>query len=132
MGTHSIIAVQRNGYFESIYCHWDGYPSNNGRILLAHYSDPAKVDALITLGSLSSLEAEVGPVPGVVHTFEAPQPTVTVAYGRDRGETDVAPCKDADLYARPEEFLYLFVDGAWLWAKGDGDLQPLTAEDCAE
>ena len=35
MSTRSNIAIKRkNGTVESIYCHWDGYLSYNGKILL--------------------------------------------------------------------------------------------------
>ena len=40
MATRSRIAIEKeNGTVESIYCHWDGYPENNGRILVENYTD---------------------------------------------------------------------------------------------
>lgn len=52
----------RIGYFEndenvitSIYCHFDGYPSNNGKILFESYKDLASLQKLISGGNLSSL-----------------------------------------------------------------------------
>lgn len=70
MGTRSRIGLELpDGTFGSIYCHWDGYPGYNGKILLGHYSDPAKVEELISLGDLSSLGAEIGEK----HDFNRPR-----------------------------------------------------------
>lgn len=44
----------------SIYCHFDGYPDCNGRMLLDHYSDFDKVEELVTQGDISSLGSQVG------------------------------------------------------------------------
>ena len=56
MGTRSTIAIENaDGTVTGIYCHWDGYVSNNGRILQESYTDEAKVRKLIALGNLSSL-----------------------------------------------------------------------------
>ena len=55
MSARSTIAILENDTIKSIYCHWDGYLTSVGRTLFHHYSDPAKVRALITLGDISSL-----------------------------------------------------------------------------
>lgn len=56
MATRSEIYLEKeDGTFDYVYCHWDGYPEWNGRILLKHYNDVEKVKALISLGSISSL-----------------------------------------------------------------------------
>ena len=61
MGTRSTIALEyADGTVQQVYCHWDGYLSNNGMILQEHYSDPFKVRQLIDLGDISSLRPEVG------------------------------------------------------------------------
>lgn len=87
MATRSRIGIEReNGHIESIYCHWDGYPSHNGKILAEHYTDPEKIKALIALGDISSLNENVSPADGVEHSFDKPAENVTVAYHRDRGE----------------------------------------------
>lgn len=39
----------------SVYCHWDGYPEHNGRILVQHYQNREDVKQLIDGGSMSSL-----------------------------------------------------------------------------
>lgn len=95
MGTRSRIGVQNaDGSITSIYCHWNGCPSGVGAMLLAHYSDPEKARALVALGDISSLRKNVAPPEGVAHSYVEPLHDVTVAYGRDRGETDVEAKKD--------------------------------------
>jgi len=123
MSTRSTIARQNeDGTITAIYCHFDGYPSGVGAILQAHYQDAQKVDALIGLGSLSGLGAEIGEA----HPFEAryadddPRAAWCLAYGRDRGEanTDATTFPDIVAYyaARDDywaDYQYLFADGAW-------------------
>ena len=112
MGTRSTIAIQNaNGTVTGIYCHWDGYLSNNGRILAENYTDEAAVRELIALGDLSSL----GETVGTKHDFNSAPRNECNAYGRDRGETGV----DAATFDSHEELLekmgqeydYLFTPG---------------------
>lgn len=61
MSTRSVIAQEQgDGSIKAVYCHWDGYPSNNGKLLQEHYQDSCKVAQLIELGSLSTLGPEIG------------------------------------------------------------------------
>lgn len=107
MATRSTIALEfADGTVQSVYCHWDGYLENNGKLLMQHYMDPFKVRELIDLGSLSSLAPEIG----VKHQFDNPHPYKSVEwqawhdahknqctfYGRDRGEDDVTSIKFAN------------------------------------
>ena len=56
MSTNSRIGYLReDGKVISIYCHWNGYTSYNGKILYKYYDTLDKVKKLIDLGSLSSL-----------------------------------------------------------------------------
>jgi hypothetical protein len=85
MATRSRIGIElEDGAIRSIYCHWDGYPSGVGATLTVHYTQREKVLELISLGDISSLDAEVSP--NGPHSFDKPQAGVTVAYHRDRGE----------------------------------------------
>ena len=133
MATRSTIALEfADGTVGQVYCHWDGYLSNNGKILLNHYMDPFKVRELIDLGDISSLGSEIG----VKHPFDNPASygspeyeaykeqygNMTKFYGRDRGEegTKVKYFKDfADYEANHqyEEFEYILrqVDGQAVW-----------------
>lgn len=141
MGTRSRIGLETaNGSVYSIYCHWDGYPSHNGKILLEHYSDPDKLRELIDLGDISTL----APILGVKCSFDNPIKGQVIAFGRDRGETDVEAKVDdhremffADAFECGEEYAYLLTrTGEWLVSGGydeddDKDLgvRPLTIEE---
>jgi hypothetical protein len=58
MGTRSNIGIEyEDGSIKFVYCHWDGYPSNNGQILFDHYQTRSEVEALVALGEISSLGA---------------------------------------------------------------------------
>lgn len=122
MATRSRIAMEMaDGKVKSIYCHWDGYPSNNGRILQECYLDRTKVEDLIELGDISSLGSEVSPTGP--HTFNYPQPGVTIAYRRDRGEDHTEPMihKSVPEFVESdvEEYGYLFTqEGEWLVVNG--------------
>lgn len=118
MATRSRIGMEhKDGGVESIYCHWDGYPSNNGSILQEHYQDPVKVEELLMLGDISSLAPTIEAPEG--HSFETPVDGVVVAYCRDRGE-DYNPGRidksvEAYFESDVEEYGYVFTrEGKWL------------------
>ena len=55
MATRSTIAVEfADGHVEQVYCHYDGYLSNNGRLLLEHYNRTA-AEQLVASGNMSAL-----------------------------------------------------------------------------
>ena len=125
MGTRSRIAVMHGTVCKSIYCHWDGYLSFNGRILQASY-DSAKANRLVSLGDMSSLRADIGEK----HAFskhDVPNIEVRVHnedwctfYGRDRGEKGVefkvAHSFDEFLEQCDNsgaEYYYIMRDGVW-------------------
>lgn len=122
MATRSLIGkVLPDGGILSIYCHFDGYPENNGKILQDHYQDPEKVDKLISLGDLSSLAPEIGDEP---HNFDHAPQGICNFYGRDRGETGVEPglshtlaqfMKRADKCTA--EWVYIFDAGKWKYSR---------------
>lgn len=126
MGTRSAIGIKNSdGSVTAIYCHWDGYPSHNGRILQDHYSDLGKVYELLALGDLSSLAEEIGSK-HPFETYDIPEKvreawkTWCTAYGRDRGETGIES-RDfvslADYFNRfggGAEYFYLFDNGVWM------------------
>ena len=109
MGTRSTIALEyADGTVEQVYCHWDGYLENNGRILLQHWSDPFKLRELIDLGDMSSLGERIG----TQHAFDkAPQGECTF-YLRDRKESGCGAMKfivfaDYKANHQYEEFEYI-------------------------
>lgn len=122
MGTRStIIQKLDNGKYRSIYCHWDGYLSHNGKILLENYKDSNKVSKLLELGALSSLNEECEIPEGVLHNYKSPQKNITVAYFRDRGEEDWEDVsyldKDSLRESFDEFYSYLFFEGNWYMPK---------------
>jgi hypothetical protein len=57
MGTRSRIGIQlKDSSVVSVYCHWDGYPAHNGKILTEEYTTREDVENLINGGSISSLK----------------------------------------------------------------------------
>lgn len=87
MATRSRIRmVLPSGEAKSIYCHWDGYPSNQMPLLEGYYNNTEKVRELLNLGDISYLAKRVKPEPNEPHSFNNPANDVVVAYHRDRGE----------------------------------------------
>lgn len=95
MATRSYIGVknQYNGTVDYIYCHYDGYPSHNGRILAENYTTLEKVKELLALGDLSILGAEIGEQQDF-NNRETQNSNWCLAYGRDRGENRVGVKND--------------------------------------
>ena len=128
MGTRSRIAVMHGDTVKSVYCHWDGYLSNNGKILQEHY-DSSKANNLVALGDLSILRPNIGEKHACSQfdltteereQYELDHGDSCTFYGRDRGEENVS-WKVAHSF---EEFLeqvdncggeyyYIMKDGVW-------------------
>lgn len=116
MSTNSRIGIKHeDGSVTAVYCHWDGYPEYNGRILCEYYETEEKAKALIALGSISSLRPRLAPEPGEVHTFSNAQRDITVAYYRDRGERfdEERYQSTVDYYRSTRDYRYLFSNGIW-------------------
>ena len=73
MGTRSRVAVMHGDVCKSVYCHYDGYLSYTGEILLKHY-DSTAANLLVSLGDNS----------GVKETVEE------MNFYKDRGDEDVS------------------------------------------
>ena len=108
MATRSIIAKLDDKGVQAIYCHNDGYLSNNGKILDQHYANEVKVDNLIAQGDASSLK----------DTIED-----TIFYHRDKGDC-YEGVKAVNLKNETEllkhafescdaELVYMFAYGSW-------------------
>jgi len=129
MATRSRIGIQKeDGSVASVYCHWDGYPDHNGKILISNYTERERVEELIALGSISSLRKDIAPAPGSDHSFEKPQEDVTIAYHRDRGEDLDAGRIDASLEEFEkkdnEEYGYVLTkDNVWLVSEHGRELK---------
>jgi hypothetical protein len=116
MATRSNIAMKtKEGKIVSVYCHWDGYVANNGKILLENYTDIDKIEALVALGSISSLGEQIGDKQDF-DDRSTQKDNWTLFYTRDRGEElsiqeyDDIPSWIADM----EEYAYLWNGQEWL------------------
>ena len=117
MGTRSRIGIQlKDNSVLSVYCHWDGYPSFNGRVLREFYNTKEKVTQLINGGNISSLHTNVG-------WNNETLPETGPQYYTSRGESidDNAPelSKNKNEYMKlggeygDEEYAYLFTSAGW-------------------
>ena len=85
MSTRSSISVKNmEGTITTVYCHFDGYPSRVGKILLENYSEYHDALALVSLGGISSLNESIECPEG--HSYDNQIDGYTVFYHRDRGE----------------------------------------------
>jgi len=99
MATRSMIGILENdGSVTAIYCHWDGYPENNGHLLRKHWDDAYLIDHLMALGNLSYLGKEIGER----QDFDQPAGRDwCLSYGRDRCEAD----QGATSYASRDDYI---------------------------
>lgn len=115
-----------NGTVTSIYCHYDGYPINNGAILTNWYTTEEKIRELMNLGDLSILGKHIG----VKHDFDSHGSDLNqcLAYGRDRGDIGIEAMNHANIdhfFAEGEEYNYLWQNNRWSctdWENQEHDL----------
>ena len=109
MSTNATIAVQSvDGTYRSVYLHSDGYPEHALTVLNEHYASQLAANALMALGDLSQLQEHVYAPEG--HSFETPMRGYTVAYGRDRGESNTAAAVYSDYSSMAfERMQYLYI-----------------------
>ena len=137
MATRSNIGiVNEDGSVTGIYCHWDGYPEHNGKLLLKHYNNSGIVNELMDLGDLSSLNKNLY-CDDNNHSFNNPVDGVCVAFGRDRGEKNAdsksfTNISEFEKYANrtTADYQYLFNNGKWQFRKYNGKWRELTARVC--
>lgn len=125
MGTRSRIGIElEDGTIKSVYCHWDGYPSHNGKILKEHYNSAEKAHELINMGDISSLREKIGNK----HDFMNGPDDECIFYHRDRGD-DWEDTQPVESNSRDEflnltshthgEYAYLFTNKGWLFSPLD-------------
>jgi hypothetical protein len=113
MSTRSMIGIQNaDGSVKTVYCHWDGYPEYNGRMLLNHYNDRKIAENLLKKGDFSSLQKNIS----------------DIEYYVDRGDTDV----ESVTYKNVAEFsqnmedswceYFYILDAAGSWYVSDGEM----------
>lgn len=101
MSTRSYICKYDAGKkaYKAIYCHFDGYVKGVGAMLDANYDTESKVDALLDLGDISSLEATVEETRGNAYGDSKPRYLENI---------------DEAVAGSDIEFVYLYVSkGLW-------------------
>jgi len=112
MSTRSLICIQKENEIDTKYCHWDGYPSNNGVLLLENYKEEHEVEELLVNDEyISSLGSTVEDT-----AYGGEQRNVP--YAREDNnrwllEEDVIE-GGAECWA---EYVYLFKNGEWYVAE---------------
>lgn len=85
--------------YRAIYCHFDGYVKGVGAMLDANYDTESKVDALLDLGGISSLEATVEKTRK--NAYENSKPQYFTHIDEEFANSDI-------------EFVYLYISkGLW-------------------
>lgn len=103
MSTRSTISIEnQDGTFDSIYCHFDGYLSNNGKLLIENYTTEEDVKKLLSHGDMSSL---------------GKTPEESTFYHRDRGEDFNMAEGVSNIFRKEltEDYNYLFTGGEWFY-----------------
>jgi len=108
MSTRSTIAAKIDNGYVAVYCHHDGYPSYNGRILLTCYNTQEKIEELLKHGFMSSLDETIDKCE--FYHNESPS---------------YAPTYEQVVRGNRQEYNYLWENGQWYV-----DGEPLTLEMC--
>jgi len=129
MATRSRIGIlNEDGTITSIYCHRDGYLSNNGRNHNENYGTETSVREMLSLGDLSSLDKNLHPKGE--HTFKEPESGCCVFYGRDRGDSDCDSTESKNLeeflsISQACEYVYVFDAHEWFCTRLYGEDQKM-------
>lgn len=108
MSTRSNICfLDKEGKEQVVYCHFDGYLTGIGQILLKHYDTEEKVKKLLSGGSISSIDD-----------------SGSADYYASRGEElkvyDISSEEEAkDLIGVFIEYVYMFKNGKWFYIDGE-------------
>ena len=133
MGTRSRIGIQlQDNSVLSVYCHYDGYPEFNGRVLRDNYNTVEKVKELIDGGDMSCTWTNAGwnnetlPESGPLHYTARGESLESNAPRYDESIFDFLDKKNN------EEYAYIWtVNNEWKCAKMnqfDDDKQPEVIE----
>jgi hypothetical protein len=119
MATRSYIGVRNtDASVDYIYCHFDGYPEGAGATLTEFYTNSNRVNELMKLGDLSVL----GQFIGEKQDFDKRVRDYCLAYGRDRGESNVEAKKgDYSKLIRDQNVDYVYIFDGDYWECFDTD-----------
>jgi hypothetical protein len=135
MATRAWICIKddHKDLWKCVYCHFDGFPSHTGRLLLSTYNTRKKIEDLQSHGSIFDLYGKIDPDPKLPHSGKDPQKDVTIFYGRDMGRdmAEVSPfffTQYPDIFSSAyragysPDFIYIFQDGKWMYSYLEGEL----------
>ena len=110
MATRALIGMQVENGIKTMYCHWDGHVTSAGLTLATAYQDRTKVEKLMELGNISSLDSE--PVIVARHQDAAG----CTRAGEYEAACLLAGAGLADLWDEAgQEYEYLYtLEGTWL------------------
>ena len=115
MATRSIIAkIEAKGIggaddtIKAIYCHNDGYLSNNGKKLDQHYADEDNVNALLAGGDISSLRDTIADTTFYHRDKNEPYSRVKATTLKDESALLEFAFESCDA-----EVVYMYAYGAW-------------------
>tara|TARA_R110000851_G_scaffold34260_2_gene91094 strand:+ start:308 stop:760 length:453 start_codon:yes stop_codon:yes gene_type:complete len=133
MSTRSNIAVlELDGTVEMIYVHWDGYIEHNGVILHTYYNCEVAARELVSKGNISTLKKHIAPLHYGQHSYNDPEPDVTVFYGRDRKDSEEEAVKYDTLDEATEDkekYMYVYYVAQQVWmVKSEGRVLMLLEE----
>lgn len=104
MSTNSMIAYY-DGASDSVvatYCHYDGYPEHNGKMLVQHYNNSSDAKKVALAGYISGLEADLSE--SVSKSANRGDPMNYASIGEFL--SDMVDCPHI-------EYVYLWADGKW-------------------
>ena len=137
MSIRSQIAMKDGNKVYSIYCHSDGSPDHNGKILNEHYTNPRKVKQLMELGALSGLGNEIGQKVDWkefrnIENKDWTNSLVCLSCHRDRGDKKIDTEAQCVSWKRLEliennmtEWFYIFLNDKWLTLETQWRYDPL-------
>ena len=117
MGTRSRIGIElADDSILSVYCHWDGYPEFNGKVLREFFDTTEKVCNLINGGNMSCLYTNAG---WNNETLDYTGPLYYTQRGESIEDNEPQLSKDHGDYLllsgkSDEEYSYLFTNGEWI------------------
>jgi hypothetical protein len=117
MSTISIIAVKVKNDYNTIYCHWDGYPEYMMPILTKYYNTEELALKLTSFGNASVIAEKLEPSTDT-HCFNTPEPDVCIFYHRDRQEpwewnSPETLSRDTLFTRYSGDYVYIFENGFW-------------------
>lgn len=119
MATRSFIGLAQGNGVEYIYCHYDGNLSRVGATLLSSYNKLKKVEALMKLGDISSLDESLERTAQNAYNQGNKTSSIVVSLGEFYDYLFYNNCANI-------AYFYLFFENKWLFAEYGKDFKTLT------